>query len=297
MDGHNKTIPGISAETKIDGNRQASSLGGPDSDESNGERAAAPTVKKVKSVVRVLDILKLFHEEQRALRAVDIAERLNLPAASTHEILKTMLDQGFFTFGDPKGMYKPSNRFPEIVEWVRDSVCEDPQLSKMMAALNEATQENIILAGQADLRAKIYGSLPCRYEFGVNSKRGTLLSPTQSLVGIALLSHFEPEAREKFMERLRYEDATTHDATDVAQLEAILDEIEKTGIAIKFDLEVEGIGAICCPIESPSSLHGLVIGIVGPARRIKSNQKEHIETLTSILRAYRVPMKQGVNVQ
>ncbi len=59
-------------------------------------------VKLVKSIKRTIEILELFEERQKPMHAVEIAEELGYPIASTYEILKTPLELGHLNYGMPK---------------------------------------------------------------------------------------------------------------------------------------------------------------------------------------------------
>jgi len=252
-------------------------------------------VKIVKSVARVLEILELFNEVREPLPAVDIAEQLDYPLASTHEILKTMVALGFFSYGDPKWTYKPSSRFPETLEWIKSSISKDSNIYMLMEALNFDTLETINLSQKMSSQVKIIKGLECRHEIGVSSKSGTLMDATLSLTGITALSHLDPESLKSYFHSLKQTNPTVFKITDFELIDSIHDEIKRVGYSMRTDVSINGIGAVCCPIHS-SNKEGYVIGIVGPSDRIRENRQTIVKSLKTQLRQYSVQSRYPVKL-
>ena len=246
------------------------------------------SVKLVKSARRIFEILELFDRERRAMPAVEIAAQLQYPLASTHEILKTLVELGYFTYGDPKWAYAPSNSIASIVDWTKDVVGNDSRIIQLMDDLNSVTQETINLSRRVDANVKIIKGLESRHAVGVSAKPGTLMPVTQSLTGIASLSATSEEELDQFLKRLRNLDPDQHKNLNRGLVDEIVGEIKTTGSSMRCDLTVEGVGAVCCPIRSPQFNEALVIGIVGPSNRIKEHASEHVKNLTRLLRKHRI---------
>lgn len=254
------------------------------------------TVKLVKSVARVMEILELFHEIQEPLPAIDIAERLNYPLASTHEILKTMVALGFFSYGDPKWTFKPSSRFPEVVDWVGGGISSDSNIHMLMEALNNETKETINLSQKKLTQVKIIKGLECLYEIGVNSKLGTAMEATLSLTGIVALSHLEENALQAFYENLKQSNPAVYDSTDFTLIADVHAELRNIGYSIQTDVSIAGIGAVCCPVISNSD-EPYVIGVVGPSHRIRENKSLIIRSLKTQLRRCSVITKYPIRLR
>ena len=254
------------------------------------------TVKLVKSVARVLEILELFNEVQEPLPAIDVAERLNYPLASTHEILKTMVALGFFSYGDPKWTFKPSARFPEVVDWVRDSHSRDSNLDMLMEALNLETQETINLSQIISYQVKIIKGLECLHEIGVSSKPGTVMDTTLSLTGIVALSHLSELGLEEFYRGLKERNPEAYQSTNFNLISNVHDELREVGYSMRTDINITGIGAVCCPIISNSG-KTYVIGVVGPSRRVQESKALIIRTLKTQVRRCSVKSKYPIKLR
>jgi len=83
------------------------------------------SVKIVKSAARIFEILELYDRERRPMTAVEIANSLDYPLASTYEFLKTLHHLVYFSYGQPKWTYEPAPKISSVIDWVRDAVTDD----------------------------------------------------------------------------------------------------------------------------------------------------------------------------
>lgn len=235
------------------------------------------TLKIVKSVARVVEILELYNQVQRPLPAIEVAERLNYPLSSTHEILKTMVELGFFTYGDPKWTYAPAVRFSETVDWVRH-LAVNSNVYTLMEALNQDTRETINLSQKVFSDIKILKRLECLYDIGVSSKPRIIMSAPLSLTGIVALAHFNDAQLKKFYTSLQNSETETYKQIDFDLISDIHDELRKWGWALRTDVNIYGIGTLCYPIIS-SAQETYVMGIVGPSERIRKNRDQLVQSI------------------
>lgn len=246
------------------------------------------TVKLVKSASRIFEILELFNQERRPMQAVEIAGELNYPLASTHELLKTLVELGYFTYGMPKWAYSPSYKISSVVDWTKDIVGDEERIQRFMEELNEATLETINLSRQVDFSVKIINGLESRHAVGVSAKPGTLMPVTQSLTGIVSLAVYQADGLSAYLERMQNTDPSQHEHADTALIQDISAAIHSDGYATRCDVMVEGVGAVCALIKSPHYGDPLVIGIVGPSPRITANADQHVRTLLALLKKNRI---------
>jgi len=246
------------------------------------------SVKIVKSASRIFEILELFDQQQRPMPAVEISDSLGYPLASTHELLKTMVELGYFKYGEPKWAYAPSSRFAEILEWVRDSVSDDTRIINFMSALNSRTKETINLSRSIGHEMKIIKGLETQYQLGVSSKPGTHMPITQSLTGITSLAVLSDEKVEEQLNQLQYIDVQQAESFDIEIVYEIIREVRTRGTATRADIMMRGIGAVCFPIKSNQSDEILVAGIVGPSDRILEHAKQHQNTILELAEKHQI---------
>lgn len=248
------------------------------------------SIKIVKSASRIFEILELFNETKKAMPPVEIATKLNYPLASTHELLKTMTALGYFTYGDPKWSYKPSAKLPLVVDWVRDSLTENRSLNQFMAELNEVTKETINLSRQRSHGIKIVKGLECIHEIGVSSKPGTEMTITKSLTGLVSLAALSDSELQAYLANLKTLEPIQFSEVDYAILKSIKDDLKNTGSAMRCDLALEGIGAICFPLKIPDSNEIYVLGIVGPSERIRRNSTSHTRAVKRLVKKHHISL-------
>ncbi|MGJ8563082.1 MAG: IclR family transcriptional regulator [Alphaproteobacteria bacterium] len=251
-------------------------------------------MKLVKSVSRVFEILELFETEKRPLTAAEIVKELNHPAASTHEILKTLVAKGYFSFGSPKWAYMPSMRFPGMLGWVEAYYNNELHLHNFMTALNHATKETINLSRVSDENAIIIKGLECLHEFGISSKPGSTMSVVGSITGLTYLASLPEVQRQGYLERLSIDDPGQYSQLDHGVLAGIVSDIKKDGTAMRADLSIEGIGALCFPVQSASTDEVFIIGVAGPSARIVKNSISHKEDVHRLAKKFGIKLKAEV---
>ncbi len=246
------------------------------------------TVKMVKSVNRTMEILELFDRKRKPLPAVEIAEELGYPLASTHEILKTLAELDYLSYGTPKWTYVPSRKFPGVVDWVNDLTSDYSRLLDLMAALNDETKETVNLSRRARKHVKIIKGYECRHQIGVSSKPGTSMPVTQSLTGLVSLAVMSDSELELFLRKIKELDPQQYQELDRSMLDEVIAEVRKYGASSRCGLRVDGIGAVCFPVVSESSDETLVIGIVGPSDRIREEANSHRRIIKRLVEQFNV---------
>ena len=244
--------------------------------------------KIVKSAGRIFEILELFDQKKRPMPAVDIASSLGYPLASTHELLKTMTALGYFTFGEPKWAYMPSQKLPMVVDWVRDAVSENRRIGQFMSDLNAITKETINLSRQLPHVVKIIKGLECLYEIGVSSKPGTEMTTTKSLTGMVSLAALSNTQLETYLSVLEKEDPVQYSDINFNLLKEVRVDVIASGTAMRCNLAVQGIGALCLPIKLPDSNQVFIIGIVGPSERIQKNSFSHQQAIMKLVKEHQI---------
>lgn len=254
------------------------------------------SIKIVKSASRIFEILELFDQTKKAMPPVEIATKLGYPLASTHELLKTMAELGYFTYGDPKWAYKPSPKLPMVVDWVRDLAIENRRLNQFMSDLNEVTKETINLSRQLPHAIEIVKGLECIHEIGVSSRPGTEMVVTKSLTGLVSLAALSDEELENYLLELKMIEPVQFTELDIRLLQNIRNEVQQTGVAMRSDLAVRGIGAICFPVKIPGSNQVYVLGVVGPSERISQNSTSHHKAVKALVKEHKILVHYKINL-
>ncbi|MEM6683081.1 MAG: helix-turn-helix domain-containing protein [Pseudomonadota bacterium] len=227
----------------------------------------------IKSVQRVFEVLELFNQKQKPLTAKEVADHFGYPLMSAHALLKSMHQLGYADFGAPKWTYIPSRKFIDVLQWARDFLDREQDILNFMDALNEQTQETINLSRPHGSVIKIIHGLETRMPVGVSVQVGIEMPLTNSLTGLTALAGLSETEIDAY-----FAQADTSDRQDInmsyrAELPSIQSDLHSSGMVMRCDVMLEGVGAICIPILTQAADQPLVLGVVGPSERIRSNEK------------------------
>lgn len=234
--------------------------------------------KVIKSVGRVFEILELFDKHRAPLSANDVSRQLGYPLTSTHALLKSMQALGYADFNQSDWTYTPARSFSVLLDWVRESLDRETNVLEFVNALNAQTKETVNLSRVVGNRVKIVHGLESQFSIGVSVKVGTVMPLRESLTGIVAYCSVDNSAL----------NLPPIDAARQTSIDEIQAELEQCGTAARCDLFVQGIGAVCVPIQAHTTKETMVIGIVGPSDRIRKNEREHRRVLNRLASEYEI---------
>ena len=85
-----------------------------------------------RSATRALDVLELFGEMRRPLRAIEMSKALGLHPSSINQLLKTMVESAHLTFDAHLKTYLPSPRLAQFSAWMLASCGGDEQFRDLL---------------------------------------------------------------------------------------------------------------------------------------------------------------------
>lgn len=242
-----------------------------------GERATAGLKVRVKppgerrsmsrSASRALDLLEIFGQVRRPLRAVEIARALDLHPSTANQLLKTLVDSAHLTFDAVTKSYLPSPRFARFGAWMVDSYGAHEDLRDLVQQVQQATGEIVTLTTPNDLFMQVMDSLhEAAIDLHEPATRGLRVSIFGSATGSAYLSTLPAAEVARLADRARL-------AADVLPaLIADLDEVRRTGVADC--ASGDGMWSLAAPIRESRFPAPLVLGLAGPEDRIRARLPE-----------------------
>ncbi len=236
--------------------------------------------KVIKSVRRVFEIFEMFDSVRRPLPAKDISDRLGYPLVSTHALLKSIYLMGYIDFDMSSRCYYPSRSLAAIVDWIPDFLDHEKRIVSYATELNEKTRETVNILRRVGARIRVVHGLETKFPIGVASQIGTMMPILHSLTGLAAIAGMDPAERDWLIEHERT--LTPDNVIDEKELNSILHDFSEKKAAMRCDLLVEGIGAICLPVKPSRSSEVLVVGLAGPSERITENEQEYRSTLLDL---------------
>jgi DNA-binding IclR family transcriptional regulator len=235
--------------------------------------------RSIQSVERALAILELLADHADGMPFTELSAALEMPAASTHRLLRTLSDAGYVREQSDTGRYLLGTQLLRLAGRILH------RRTQLRALARGYLQELVDRTGETANLATIDGG-SASFLDQVQSDRlvrgGTFLrAPLHcSAAGKSLLA-FQPEAtREEIVERLELTTLTAHTITDRVRLRAELERVRALGYSVD-DEEME-VGSRC--IGAPILLGGeavAAISISGPTTRISGDV---VRPLSAIVR-------------
>ena len=229
----------------------------------------------IKSVGRVFEILEMFERERRALGAIEIARELGYPHTSTLAILKSIQALGYLSLERDTWSFSPTQALPRLTEWVTHSLQQETIILEVMKILHSETGETINLSQQSGEFIKIVHGLESVKAVAISVRQGVLMPINASHTGMVALASQPDDSIARIIRKLR--SVKYPEARSISVKEAMVEvnAIRKAQYAPGYDLYINGIGAVCFPLEAIDHAP-YVIGVVGPSDRIRSEEKHII---------------------
>jgi DNA-binding IclR family transcriptional regulator len=243
-------------------------------------------MSKVKSAVRVLEVLEQFADAGRPLRLKDLAGGLGYPVSSTAALLKSLAECGYLSFDRTSHHYYPSNKLPELGSRLA-SAAMDGILTEAMHGLQHATGELIVVGTPNDIYVDYIKALRSTHAVQLYSPAGTRRLMVQSGMGWLLLSRMDrPAALRIYRRTIAAGELGAADFSErqlVERLQKLRDKDHAfTRSSDYARTEAHRGGAIISMlVPTPANHRALVLGVGGPADRLDKNR----ETITRHMRA------------
>ncbi|SFE99042.1 IclR family transcriptional regulator [Alteribacillus iranensis] len=221
------------------------------------------------SLVRGLEVLKLFNAERPTLSLAEIASHLGVSRTTPYRILYTLEELGYVS-QDPESKryaltpkvlelgfsYLKSLQLPELARPYLEKLRDFTGASSHMGVLQDNEIVYIVRA-------------PSNRVSNVTINVGTRLPIYATSMGKCLLAHLTNEEREEFLTSSLLEPLTSSTKTGRDELKADLDDIQGKGYAISKGEFEEGIWSVACPILGKDNKVIAAINIAAPQHTIK----------------------------
>jgi DNA-binding IclR family transcriptional regulator len=212
-----------------------------------------------RSATRALDVLELFGQMRRALRAVEISRALGIHSSTTNQLLKTMVGSAHLVFIARDKTYLPSPRLAEFSGWIGATYGAGGRVSQLIASLQTRTGMVVTVSTPNDLFMQVVDLVTPK---GREAERGLQVSIFGSAVGSAYLATLDNAEVRRLAQRGRI---------PASQVTAILDEVAGIRNAGHADGAIEG--SPYWSVATALPMHGLhvptVLGLAGRAEEVR----------------------------
>jgi DNA-binding IclR family transcriptional regulator len=241
-----------------------------DAGTSNDVRAAVRP--PVKSAVRVMNILEALANSPHGLGFSQLAQELQLPKSSLHELLAVLTGYGYIVFDPADRTYSIGIRLWEhgqAFSRQRDLLHEArPIMEKIVRAINETVQ----LATLDDIENVYLDKVDCSHPLRLQSDVGGRLPAYATGLGKALLAELPAE---EVRHRFKTTTLTAYTPCTLTRLEDLQAELAITaeqGFAIDDQEYTWGLRCVAVPIQERGQHTTTALSASIPAMRARPDQ-------------------------
>lgn len=222
-----------------------------------------------RSATRALDVLELFGQVRRPLRAIEISRALDMHSSTTNQLLKTMVGSAHLVFDAQGKTYLPSPRLAEFSAWIVESYGADGRLRGLIEDIHELTGMVVTVTTPNDLFMQIVDAVIPSIVGDVNvPERGLQVSIFGSAIGSAYLAVLEEDDMRRLAHRARIGDE------EIGQLIEIARQIRSDGYAFGPVAMDDTAWSIAMNLPAQGIRFPSVVGLVGPGKAVEGNRIE-----------------------
>ena len=214
-----------------------------------------------RSATRALDVLELFGEARRELRAVEIAGNLGISRSSANQLLKTMVDSAHLVFSARNKSYLPSPRLTAFGSWMSEIYGAAGPLHDLVATVRARTAMLITITTPNDLMMQVIDVAGAE---GQLTERGVRVPLFGTVTGSAYLASLDDAEVRRLAYRARIPE------NDLPGIQEVLDQIRAVGLADGPHPNGSWTLAVTLPLAGVPC----VLGVNGPAAEVQANMAQ-----------------------
>jgi len=233
----------------------------------------------LRSILRVVSVLKSFTPNELELRAADISRKVGIPKTTTHRMLAALTKGGLLDRNPETGKYRIG---PEL--YILGSLylsttdflkAAEPVIKTLNGLTGETVNVGIFDKGHVIMVAREESQYALRFSRNV----GTVLPAYASGMGKAFLSELTEVELDSLYPEEKLLPITSKTIATKTELKLDLQQIRKTGLSFNREGGHEGIEGIGSVIRDASGKAVAGMSITVPVIRINQASRERLATL------------------
>ena len=243
------------------------------------QKRSPATGSQVKSLVRGLSILDRLAEAQDGIALTDLAQRVGLPASTTHRLLNTLVAQGFVRQDEPSGRwmigvecFAVGNAFLYSRDFVSVS---RPYMRRLMEQSGETANLSVLDDGQAILLSQV----ECHEMMRMLARLGSRTPLHASGVGKALLAALPEKEVSNILHRRGLPRMTETTIDTPEKLMQDLQQVRVRGYAVDDEEHAVGLRCVAATIHDEYAEPLASISLSGPRARISRERMAGLGSL------------------
>jgi DNA-binding IclR family transcriptional regulator len=234
-------------------------------------------------VARTLSFLELFAAQKRPLSTTEIANLLQLPASSCHDVVRVLEARGYLYKSPPRACWYPTLRLLEVTTAI---VAHDAVAARMLGPLRQlrdAIDESVLLAKVDGLQAMYLLALepshPLRYLITVGERVRDLHATS---TGKALLAGLSDGALSEFLEATDLVPRTPLTIVSAAALRADIAAGDERGWFLSAEESEPGLTTLSGRFTWSRATY--IVTVAGPTLRLRPKLAEACRLLLRVCR-------------
>src|SRR5215472_11051469 len=244
-------------------------------DDETGDRSRRERTG-VQSVERTLDILESLVEFGTEVGLVDISQAVNLPLATVHRLLGTLIQRCYVKQNQHNRKYSLGFRALQMGHDMRQRFSlrleARPFLQRLVQRIGESANLAVLDDGEAVYIDQAQSSRILRMFTQVGNRM-----PVHSTgSGKALLAHLPQDVVDGILRRFGMPARTSKTITDPTTFRQELAKTRERGYAIDDEEQEEGVRCLAAPVRDASGQVVASLSVSGPVTRLNDQQMEAV---------------------
>lgn len=226
--------------------------------------SGVPPVGGVQSLHRALDLVEVVAAQGGDLTIGEIATATGLPLATTHRLLRTLVNRGYMR-QMPNRRYALGFRLVPLGATASSMVGSGTEV--VLARLVDALGETANLAILSGSHAEYVAQVPSRHTMRIFTEVGRQVDLHSTGVGKALLAQLADGRVREIVRRVGLHQHTERTLATEAALLSDLDLVRSRGYALDEEEQEAGVRCVAVPV-GPEPISWMAVSVSGPSTRM-----------------------------
>lgn len=236
--------------------------------------------KLVKSAIRTMEFFAVFAEAKRPMSLADVADAMQAPKSSCHELIQTLVHLGYVLVLDGGKTYYPSRRLLHLGEQISGFNPIKEKVENALKRLRDVTGETIFigrLQGQQAVYTEVFdGTHAIRF----TARAGDSKDLHVSSLGKALLASLDEGERNQMISKLKLTRFNANTLTLKKAFKENLKYCTEQGLYTSIGESLPDVMGIALPVWVQG--HLLAIGMAGPVTRMQQHLTRYGRSLKEV---------------
>lgn len=258
---------------------------------SNGEQKERNMSKTVNSLVKAVNILKLYLDEDKSLGITEFSRALDIPKPTVQNIVSTLHENGLLEKDPMSQKYRLGPVLFQLGMQYANSMdltmIARVWLEKLCNQYGEMAQAGIVMGERIVIVMKVEPDV----NYMVFPQTGTVVPPHTSAIGKILLSGMNSKMRDVILENYSFTKFTDKTIDNREDFLKELNIVRSEGIAFDSEESINGLSCIAGPIYNNKNECMAAISLSGNSFKMESRREEIVNAVKYI--CYRISEQMG----